>query len=130
MELNPIPPYSYMFGVDCINDTRVMLELHYECDSGWSDLIHGFLTIVSMLDVEKAIIVQQIKEKFGSLRIYLFNETEEIARLRQVVEAESSRICEVCGSYEGRKRSTNGWLKTICSECDDDRAAEMEELLK
>ena len=43
--------------------------------------------------------VQQIKEKFGGLRIYLSNEDDYIHGIINMAEAIAVRTCEVCGDY-------------------------------
>ena len=35
----------------------------------------------------------------------------------------ASRTCEACGSTENVKKHSNGWLKTLCAECDKKREA-------
>jgi hypothetical protein len=65
--------------------------------------------------------VAQIKEKFGSLRIYVrgegYSEAEPIIT-RAEIETES--ICSVCGSTEDVQRGTrekdSRWILTLCKE--------------
>ncbi|WP_433465525.1 hypothetical protein [Spirillospora sp. CA-128828] len=83
--------------------------------------------------------VQQVKEKYGTLRIYLLTglmrypgwetgnlpephdeerykrEDEAARRLVHAAEEESARICESCGN-PGETRG-NSWLKTLCDDC-------------
>ena len=58
--------------------------------------------------------VQQIKEKFGGLRIYLSIEDEYIHGIINMAEAMAVRTCEVCGA-KGTMRG-GSWLKTLCDE--------------
>ncbi len=58
--------------------------------------------------------IDQIKEKFGSLRYYYTGGDEYIAGMVDLVEELSTRICERCGK-PGKIR-TGGWLKTLCDE--------------
>ena len=66
------------------------------------------------------IIFVQIKEKFGQLRIYSENVSEDIYDLVDlaVFKAEqcSACICECCGS-ESKLKNKNGWLSTVCDNC-------------
>jgi hypothetical protein len=65
--------------------------------------------------------IQQIKEKFGDLRLYLgCNLTNSVAidifdDLVEAAEARSSRFCERCGE-PGRHRGS-GWILTLCASC-------------
>lgn len=57
----------------------------------------------------------QVKEKFGGLRFYIGNGSDEIsARIRQA-EEECDNICEDCGA-PGEIRE-GGWLRTLCDSC-------------
>ena len=57
--------------------------------------------------------VEQVKEKFGTLRIYYMG-----AYVPEVDEAvrESGRVCEACGE-PGRLRERGHWLMTRCDRC-------------
>ncbi|REE99866.1 hypothetical protein [Thermomonospora umbrina] len=104
---------------------------------GW----HPLLTRLheDLLAVSPGYRVGQLKEKYGTLRIYLVSgllrgpylesgelpderRTEEMARedaaarrLVAAAEEESSRTCEACGA-PGRARD-GGWIKTLCDGC-------------
>jgi hypothetical protein len=56
--------------------------------------------------------VTQVKEKFGTLRFYLTNETEAITEMIEDAEKKSSAICEVCG-YKGKMMGAT-WFKVRC----------------
>ena len=58
--------------------------------------------------------VQQIKEKFGGLRIYLSSEDDYIFGIISMAEAMAARTCEVCGA-KGHLRS-GSWFKNLCEE--------------
>lgn len=81
---------------------------------------NGWVPILEeMFDKLKAIgwegDVSQIKEKFGILRIYLTEETDEVEEIVREAEDKSAKVCEFCGSP-----GTLGgeyWLKTLCPEC-------------
>ncbi len=57
----------------------------------------------------------QIKEKFGRLRVYLEDYTNEMHRMIVEAEETSGTICEVCGA-PGKTREHWGWLYTSCEE--------------
>lgn len=68
--------------------------------------------------------VDQVKEKFGTLRFYFGNVPEalydQVEAIVDAGEAESGRICEDCGkpgttaAPPGRRF---GWVRTLCPEC-------------
>jgi hypothetical protein len=60
--------------------------------------------------------VCQIKEKFGGLRFYINEGSDEIFERIQQAESESYKICEICGSKEEIGR-TKGWITTMCEPC-------------
>jgi hypothetical protein len=65
--------------------------------------------------------VIQIKEKFGSLRMYVkgsgYAQAEPIVAKAEI---ETQSICSVCGSKEdvkrGVKAKNDGWILTLCKE--------------
>lgn len=96
-------------------------QFGFECDDGWYDLIcELFDGFVEILNDEKISIIQ-VKEKFGTLRVYL--EDDDVTEKyypqleNKIVEAElkSSKTCEICGN-EGLIRFINSWAKTLCEE--------------
>lgn len=92
-----------------------------------------------LLAVSPGYSVRQVKEKYGTLRIYLDTglmrgsflasgllpdprQAEELAkedaaarRLVTAAEEESSTVCESCGA-PGRARQ-GAWIKTLCDTC-------------
>lgn len=60
-------------------------------------------------------VIVQIKEKFGTLRIYVDNSSDRVDTLIGFAEAMSSCTCEVCGK-PGKIDHGSGWLKVHCNE--------------
>lgn len=60
------------------------------------------------------VVVEQIKEKFGTLRFYYRGGDDHVRNMVAMVEDLSSRTCEVCGS-PGRTRE-GSWVRTLCDE--------------
>jgi len=58
------------------------------------------------------VVIEQIKEKFGSLRFYYQGGDEKIAGLVSMAEAMSRVTCEVCGNA-GKARG-GGWIRVLC----------------
>lgn len=68
---------------------------------------------------EKLPIVEQCKEKFGTLRLYCSNLNYFSKGVVYMAEAISEFTCEVCGdsgTLSGRR-----WVSTLCPECTKER---------
>jgi hypothetical protein len=59
--------------------------------------------------------VTQVKEKFGGLRFYINEGTDEIFKRISEAENKSYEICEVTGE-PGTLRTDIGWYRTLCDE--------------
>ena len=57
----------------------------------------------------------QVKEKFGGLRIYFSGGDEYVEGLVSMAESFSYKVCEVCG--ERGDSNKNGWVVTLCDKC-------------
>ena len=58
--------------------------------------------------------VDQVKEKFGTLRFYCPG-NDRIYNFVHMAEELSALMCEVCGK-PGKLESPNGWMSTVCKE--------------
>ena len=63
---------------------------------------------------EKLPVFVQIKEKFGSLRLYMDNADERANAIASTIEALSERTCEYCG--DSGMTYALGWHRTLCSK--------------
>lgn len=84
---------------------------------GWAPLVATLVESIAALRPEK-FSIDQVKEKFGGLRFYFSASAEhfdEITNMVAVAEAESMRICEVCGE-PGELRTERRWMLTLCAE--------------
>jgi len=61
--------------------------------------------------------VSQVKEKYGTLRIYAGYHTDEIDKIIRQAEKECDNTCELCGSKEDVKLRGERWYSTMCKEC-------------
>jgi len=77
---------------------------------GWHPLLDKIFAFLP-----EDVVVLQVKEKFGGLRFYISGGTDEIWDKIDEVEAESYKICEVCGE-PGVCESLGGWAQTLCPE--------------
>jgi hypothetical protein len=79
---------------------------------GWAKLIDRFYDFApEWTDVT------QVKEKFGSLRIYCHTD-EASFDLIEELEKESLVTCEFCGEA-GTTKVYGGWYKTLCPKCEE-----------
>lgn len=101
---------------------------------GWASLVEElFNAIEALLDDGQAarLEIRQIKEKFGSLRVYTqmhpgsgateLSEADvalhrQVMRLVQAAEKRSSLLCDACGA-PSELRSFAGWMTTRCDRC-------------
>lgn len=94
----------------------------YVC-KGWEQLIRDMLTEIQALNplvgLEEVPYghpeFTQIKEKYGTLRVYGFNISDEQQAVIDKYERLSRTTCEVCGA-EGEMREKQGWLMVRCDE--------------
>ena len=61
---------------------------------------------------EKIPVIHQVKEKFGTLRIYTSHADDYIRGVIDMAELLSASTCECCGS--AGKLYRQGWHKTLC----------------
>jgi hypothetical protein len=95
----------------------------FSCDDGWFDLIDElFGNIQSYIDnnshapdrIIPQVTVDQVKEKFGTLRFYTTGGDRLIDGMIWFAESMSGRICETCGA-PGKTRG-RGYIYTACNE--------------
>jgi hypothetical protein len=91
-------------------DLKSLYNHEIECGSGWFPLLERFLTELSPR--QRSNDVHQIKEKFGTLRIYGSLEVETIAQKYEIL---SAMTCEVSGKA-GSLHKKGRWLMTLSSD--------------
>jgi len=109
------------------------LAFGFECGDGWYQLIYALCMVLQYIlernrdIIPDGIIVDQVKEKFGTLHFYIsyqFNTNADDSRVDRIVSAINSAIyyaetlssitCEVCGKL-GSVRDTS-WVQCLCDE--------------
>lgn len=88
---------------------------------GWFDIINELAENLTKAQskLTKELVVVQLKEKFGSLRVYTNYSPPEIDVFINNAELKSSKTCEECGS-PGKIRS-GSWLRSLCDSCHTSR---------
>lgn len=97
----------------------------FECGDGWFDLIFNLSKAIED-EAEKSGTTrssnlwpraEQVKEKYGTLRFYVTNDSEPIYNLIVQAEAKSAHTCEDCG-LPGTTRE-GSWIHTTCNTCEE-----------
>lgn len=98
-----------------------------ECGDGWYDLLRSICSLLKNREENMrnrlkyegkdpnefiAVKFDQIKEKFGGLRVYYSGGDDYVRGAIALAEEMSYKICEVCGN-KGYP-SKNGWIMTLC----------------
>ncbi len=85
----------------------------FDVQVGWYPLIKNLIDELITLGWDKQ--VTQVKEKFGGLRFYINDGSDEI--YDKITEAEklSHETCELCGK-KGELRTKIRWFTTLCDE--------------
>ena len=103
-----------------IEELLIKYEIDYppcgaSCGEGWFSLIEKLFQDLIAAGWNRELF--QLKEKFGSLRIYVNDASDSIYELIDKAENASSSICEVCGRQGGIQMVTKYWMKCVCESC-------------
>ena len=85
-----------------------------ECGLGWCKLLWNMLQELEEV-VDENFYFTQIKEKYGSLRVYYIGGSDEVDRIIAKYEDLSYKTCERCGSPG--EANDDGWVRTLCKDC-------------
>jgi hypothetical protein len=110
-----------------ICDERNLVAMFgFECGDGWFDLLKDCILSIKEELIKNPWptnefcappVVNQVKEKYGSLRFYMSQENDEISKIIAHSEARSDVTCETCGK-PGNTRVKHYWAYTSCDDCD------------
>ncbi len=91
-----------------------------QCCDGWFNML---VNMCEELSKHEDVVLMQVKEKYGSLRIHLAEgHTDEVNEIIRRYEKASTYTCEVCGSTLGTKiQGDNGWYQALCITCNEDK---------
>lgn len=97
------------------------LRCEMSCGPGWSDIIEAVNELIDQEGVDP-ITFSQIKEKFGSLRMY-WHGIDPVGRIDALVDSAeeiSEGMCERCGKPSKMRQSGGGsGFGYVHSACDD-----------
>ena len=94
----------------------------FECGDGWFQILNQLMgNIQNHIDwqnrekeVVRQVTLDQVKEKFGTLRFYYSGGDDTIRGMVSMAESMSSVTCEECG--KPGTSTSGGWIKTVCKE--------------
>jgi hypothetical protein len=95
-----------------------------ECGDGWYKLLDSLFKALQRTvdeDKEPQPVVFQVKEKWGSLSVYLMSGTKTQYALIDMASDLSTKICENCGDMRNVKLRQGGWLHNFCDSCEENR---------
>lgn len=90
----------------------------WEIGPGWNPLVETFINLIERdADYNKItpVVIQQIKEKMGELRIYYVGGGKQTDGYAEFARLMSLQMCEECGA-PASLRSKNGWFQTRCED--------------
>jgi hypothetical protein len=91
-----------------------------ECNNGWYELLSSVCWRISQHEKNIAdpyyipVKFDQIKEKFGGIRIYYTGGDDYVRGVVSLADEMSYKLCEVCGN--AGKPNKGGWISVLCDE--------------
>ena len=123
--------YPEFFSNKDLGPRNSCMSFGIECGNGWYEIISSVCWMIKQhedndlwqtkfkqkTDPEYRsnyfpVKFDQVKEKYGGLRMYFSGGDEYIEGLVSMAEAISYRTCEICGNKGECNKS--GWLTTLC----------------
>lgn len=97
-----------------------------ECGDGWYEILYQMCVRIQKayadVGITPDIVMLQIKEKYGTLRVYWSAENGDqrlhktLDSIIQEAEKASASVCEICGK-PGELRCDRSWIQTLCDVC-------------
>ena len=153
LEMKQAEEFSFLRKTETRQKSRIeniFQAFGYECSDGWYELLRSLCSeIVSAYEEVGQpvdIVIDQIKEKFGTLRFYYHfkgqkpgietidllgmgslriskGDTPLCSKIAAIVtkwEDKSTTVCEKCGK-PGKLRKDRPWIRTLCDDCNQSR---------
>jgi hypothetical protein len=109
--------FPQLFQYNNLPMTECLMCFGCECGDGWFDIIYQACKEMMKTNPPKEAGFFQIKEKWGSLRLYMDDATDDMREIIYDAEEKSNSVCENCGSTEDVRKTKGGWIKTLCGQC-------------
>ena len=108
----------------------------FECGDGWFNILDQLMgNIQHHIDwknrkeeVVAQVTLDQVKEKFGTLRFYYSGGDDAIDGMVRMAESMSGVTCEECSAPA--QTHGPGWIRTICEPCETKRETERAQYAK
>ena len=94
-------------------------EAQYSVGQGWASILAKLYQ--QFEESPNTVRVAQVKEKFGTLRVYVWSYPEDVESFIREAAAESAKTCEWCGAPGQLDDRTGYWLLTLCESCVEER---------
>jgi hypothetical protein len=128
--------YPNLFSNRTKSPMQSCMSWGIECNNGWYELLSSVCWRISQhernIEDRKRIFADrpeqieqelkyfpvkfdQIKEKYGGLRVYFSDGDDYVEGVIGMAEEYSYKVCEVCGS--AGKPNRGGWITTLCESC-------------
>ena len=106
-----------------IDNKHSCMAFGIECNIGWYDIISSVCYRIKQYEKNKksdyyTVTFDQIKEKWGGLRIYHSGGDDYVDGVITMAEEMSYKICERCGCPGSPNKQ--GWIMTLCDKCRGD----------
>jgi hypothetical protein len=108
----------------------------FDCGDGWYNILDQLMSNIQhhidwknkKEEVVAQVTLDQVKEKFGTLRFYYTGGDDAIDGMVRMAESMSGVTCEGCGNV-GERRG-GGWVHTYCEPCETKRETERAQYAK
>jgi hypothetical protein len=119
--------YPSLFRGQDMPVTENLMSFGCECSDGWFNIINAACSLIATHEEHEGrttFLFTQIKEKYGTLRMYHNGADSFVMGVIAMAEAMSGETCELCGAPG--KRGGVGWITTRCDKCTPSEEAEKE----
>jgi hypothetical protein len=136
--------YPKMFADRNKPMTETAMCWGFECGDGWFNILNMLCQNIQHhidwanreSEVVPQVVLQQVKEKFGTLRFYYQGGDDYIRGMVSLAESMSGVTCEGCGNQaetnwpKAENGGIGGWVRTICAPCEEKREAQRAQYMK
>ena len=103
-----------------IDNKHSCMAFGIECNIGWYDILSSVCYRIKQYEKNKKsdyypVTFDQIKEKWGGLRVYHSGGDDYVDGVIIMAEEMSYKICERCGCPGSPNKQ--GWIMTLCDNC-------------
>lgn len=89
---------------------------------GWHELIIKMIEDIDLIYKKNhadasEFKINEIKEKYGRLQVYVESKLQDVYSLILQVENRSETVCSECGALSGGLYKNGDWFETLCAKC-------------